>query len=154
MKKNLQVTLACLASLVLLSTSAFAQSNKLGSECGLTDYYGDVEELGNWDDAGNNHELTEASDAEIKALPTILKQQLIIYAKLSDKSIKNTIEAVNLLRDGSDMDTLFIFDTYVGGKLFTLIRIYPGDNPYAAIFAKGSRKLVAEDNDGTIVCAE
>lgn len=136
-----------------LSISAFATS-RLGSKCGLTDSMGEE----GWEKVGKWTELSRATDEKISKLPTLMKQQLIITAKeeaarfKEEVEIKNTLDAVKYLRENSEAGDLYLQDQRVKGKVYTEVVHFPGGNPYGAIFAKGSLRVIAFNQDDTLYC--
>jgi hypothetical protein len=139
-----------LAFFILSSNSVYAET-RWGSECGLTDQKDD-----SWVEVGKGLNLQKASKAEIRKLPTLIKQQLIIMAKEFAKGsednipIRCAVEAVGYL-NGTDGGP-YVFTYLVGGKEYTEVLIYPGDNPFGVIFKQGTTTIVADNGDDSISC--
>ncbi len=148
-----------IAMTLVTSLSAQAGGARFGSECGLTDGYHE----GSWVEVGQNINLTKASPSKIRGLDTLVKQQLIIAAKLQssqlhqfdgqeEAKISNTQEAVEYLRQSSDSENLSVSDFRVRSKHFTQVLYYPGDNAGGVIFEAGTTHAVAFIADSDVVC--
>jgi hypothetical protein len=139
---------ALIISLVTLSLSAAPR--RLGSQCGLVDSTEGEDFV-----VTASRSLDNASYAAINKLPTLTKQQLIIAAKdvakgdIEAPEINNTFTAVRYLRS---FRGLTIVHANAGGTMVTEMRSYPGDNAYGPIFLQGTKRIVAFENDGDIVC--
>ncbi|MEO5971025.1 MAG: hypothetical protein ABIQ95_13940 [Bdellovibrionia bacterium] len=139
-----------LAVFILSTNTVFAET-RWGSECGLTDQKDD-----SWVEVGKGLNLQKLTKAEIRNLPTLTKQQLIIMAKEFAKGsednvpINCAIEAVDYLK-GTD-DGPYISTYLVRGKKYTEVLIYPGDNPIGVIFKQGTVSIVADNGDDSIAC--
>jgi hypothetical protein len=148
MKKSFLILAA-----LTLSFSAQARDMRFGSECGLVDSSGDEALV----DVGRPRSLGRATDAQIHALPTLVKQQLIIAARhLIDEHVavefRDSVEAANCLREGSEAGDLSVYDFRVNGRRYTQVMTYPGGNPYGVIFLAETRTVVAFTQDSDIVC--
>lgn len=130
-----------------------------GSECGLIDFADDL--FG--DDAtliDKPLSLDRLSDAELRALPTLIKQQIVIAAmrlltesaeKFQDEN-DGVVTAVRLLAEAGSEANYASYRAY--GSAFSEVVFYPGDNRYGAIFQFGSRSILALIEDSSVVCAE
>lgn len=133
----------------VFALSLSASPRKLGSECGLVDST-EGEDFVVTRTIGLDH----ATATKVNNLPTLTKQQLIIAAKETAKGdvdapeIYNTWQAVQYLNQRG----LTIVHAEAGERKVTEIRSYPGDNPYGPIFLQGTKKIVAFEQDGDIVC--
>lgn len=136
MKKLLIVTL------LSLGPEAFA--------CGLPGLQDE-----SWQVVGKRYLLDRASPKEVAALPTLVKQQLIIAAKASfqseEKPIKNTAAAVGLLQKD---DGPYVINYLVNGRIITQVETFPGDNRYGVIFEAGTLHIIAENGDDSIFCVD
>lgn len=144
MKKILFITL----SLGILA-DVYAAPTKWGSKCGLTD------SKDQWAQVSKTQHLDRLNATQASALPTLLKQQLIITAKHfvnenSDHlSINSAYEAIQYLKISQGPD---VSEYQVRGRRYTEIRGYPGDNPYGVIFQMGTLTVVAYNEDDSIRC--
>ncbi len=139
-----------LMTLISSSMALAAISPKWGAECGLTDAKDD-----SWKEL-KSYNLNSASEEELAKLPTLVKQQVIVAAKYfasDDPSVKiyGTNDAVEFLRRS---DGPYITHYLVGGKRFTEVLSFPGDNPVGLVFAYGSLHVVAKNGDNDIMCRE
>ncbi len=146
--KQLLLVLISIGSLSAMAT------NKLGSKCGLTNF----KEDGKWK-LLNRIDLGTAKDSKIQELPTLIKQQIIIAAKkIANKreeeglDIKNTLDAVNNLRNNSEGEDLSIDYYKVKELKITEVVHYPGGNPVGVFFIQGTTHIQAYDEDSTIIC--
>ena len=130
-------------------------SSRLGSKCGLTDDKND-----SWARTKSLN-ISTWSDARISELPTLTKQQIIIAAKdltegpdglAADIEIKNTIDAVKVLRQNSEGGDVYVMYYKVNRLDITEVLHYPGGNPVGIIFKTGSKRIHAENGDDTIIC--
>jgi len=138
-------------ALVLSVTPAFA-SEDLGHACGLTDA-----KDASWK-VNKRIGLSRDVEEKVANLDTKTKQQIIIAANHfgpdfgAEGKFKSTLEAVEFMRgnsEGGDMDVMYYT---VNGRRFTEVLHYPGGNPVGVLFKTGSRTIVAENGDDTIVC--
>jgi len=126
---------------------------KFGSSCGLTDTHRD-----GWAKRGPNMTLDSMSDRAVRKLPSLTKQQLIITAKHFSKKledsplIRNSVDAVDFLRENSEWSELEIQDYRIRGEEYTEVLHYPGGSPFGLIFLRLTRRIVASNVDGTIYC--
>ena len=143
--------------LITLSLVTFTvqSADRWGSQCGLTDGKDDVA----WKSIGQDQQLTQATDQELKNLPTLTKQQLIIAAKEVAKEredhflvVKNTVQSVKYLRENSEAEDVYVRNYKVKKLLVTEISYWPGGNPYGYIFLSGTTRLIAFNQDDSVAC--
>lgn len=138
------------SSLFLFSGHAMAQT-KWGADCGLAameDFQGIP---------GTSLDLSAMSKKDLLDLPLVLKQQVIIMAKLSLKEsatkmeIKSVVQAVNYLKS---FDGPYVDDYMVNGRRITQILTFPGDNAWGVLFETGTLNILGFNQDGDVACAE
>ncbi len=126
-------------------------SEKLGSECGLTD----TNEESSWKVFGNSLAFDMGDKEKILKLRSLTKQQIIITAKYFvaqnglDITIRNTLDAAKFL---SEADGFNVTNYNVNGKRVTEVTYYPGENPYGVIFQYTSSHILGYSEDGTVYC--
>jgi len=136
-------------ALTLLASPVFAVD---GSQCGLTDQKDD-----SWKQT-KLISLSRADEEKVSNLDTKTKQQIIIAANYfgtdfgATGKFKNTMDAVNFMRGNSEAGDMAVIYYRVNGERFTEVIHYPGGNPVGVIFATGSRTIIAENGDDSIIC--
>ncbi|MFM8314313.1 MAG: hypothetical protein ACKOA8_08520 [Deltaproteobacteria bacterium] len=140
----------------VLSCSLLAHPNMKITPCGLPDQHNDDTMT-----TLKKYDLSEMGAEEIHNLPLLTQQQLIISAKEAVKEdrmaslpVTHTLSAVQVLRENSEMETVFVTDLLFKGRKFTFVEFYPGGNPSGYYFSFGTKKIIATNGDSTVTCLE
>lgn len=148
--RNMFKTLIVMASF-FAATASFA-AGELGSQCRLTDDNANH----TWEEIPNDtfdSDLSHATRRQIEKLPTLVKQQLIIAVRIqAEEVVKSAYAAVQLLREASSDGDLYVYHLKINGRKYTVVKHYPGDNPYGVIFAYGTTRAVAVMSDSDVIC--
>jgi hypothetical protein len=128
-----------------------------GSQCGLSDTWGggtdeDGEPVGEqWEfDESAEISIGDLTPTKIRALPAIVKQQLI--ASFDD--VTTVEEAVQAVKEGSEAGEGYYKRFTFQGREYDAVESYPGGNAYGTIFKRGESQPVAKEGDGDISCVE
>lgn len=123
-----------------------------GSQCGLSDVYGGENEDWQFEPESQSLSLGTMKAQQLKALPVITQQQII--ATVEDNSASNVVEAVAILKEGSEAGDVYLVNFSYKGMNYTSVHSYPGGNQVGLIFKQGSAKPFASNGDGSISCID
>jgi len=127
-----------------------------GSQCGLTDFWGGDEEMGDpgtWQfDSAAQVSLGDLTPEQARALPAIIQEQIV--EALAGEAAGDIVAAVEHIKEHSEAGEGYYHQFTYQGQAFDALEYYPGGNSYGTIFKRGSKVPVAKNGDGDISCVE